>query len=303
MRIPSDEDRDGSMPIRTMKGGRTIIVFLLAFTIACLAARARTTTEQDKTAGEYLNAQEGVAYVGDEACQECHESQYKDFKKTGMGRSLSIPGPGNWPEFIKPVTLFKKKLNRTYTVSVIVGKMYQAESKRDTNGKPEYSEKHEIAFTVGSGDVGRSYLVTKGDALFLSPISYYSGIRGWDLSPGYEAGQFRGFTRPAGDLCVFCHSDFRNPSLARETGIRTRPSAYCPWVVKGATAQGKSMSANAGKTLRCEAPLTFPSSIQLDCRNRFAMTFAISATLVETRRSCDLARPTWISVLGRRLET
>ena len=81
------------MPIRTMKGVRTIIVFLLALTIACLAARARITTEQDKTAGEYLNAQEGVAYVGDEACRECHELQYKDFKKTGMGRSLSIPGP------------------------------------------------------------------------------------------------------------------------------------------------------------------------------------------------------------------
>src|SRR5215472_9960603 len=55
---------------------------------------------------------------------------------------------------------------------------------------------------------------------------------------------------------------FRNPLLARETGIRTRPSAYCPWVVKGATAQGKSMFANAAKTLRCDAPLTFPSSIR-----------------------------------------
>src|SRR5690348_15218514 len=107
-----------------MKGGRTIPVFLFALTIACLAVLARITTEQHTTTGEYLNAQAGVAYVGDEACQECHESQYKDFKKTGMGRSLSIPGPSNWPEFIKPVTLFNKKLNRTYTVSVIDGKMY-----------------------------------------------------------------------------------------------------------------------------------------------------------------------------------
>jgi len=50
--------------------------------------------------------------------------------------------------------------------------MYHAESRQDVNGKPEYSEKHEIAFIVGSGDVGRSYLIIKGDALFLSPISY-----------------------------------------------------------------------------------------------------------------------------------
>ena len=71
MRIPCDQDTDGQMArglIRTMKGGRTIPVFLFALTIACLAVLARITTEQHTTTGEYLNAQAGVAYVGDEAC-------------------------------------------------------------------------------------------------------------------------------------------------------------------------------------------------------------------------------------------
>ncbi len=212
-----------------MKRVSTISFCLLAFSFACLGVAARRATVQEQAHGEhsnarpgvayvsdeasqeYANAQPGVAYVGDEACRECHESQYKDFKKTGMGRSLSIPGPGNWPEFTKRVALSNKKLDRIYTVSVSNGKMYHTESKRDSNGKLEYSEKHEVAFTVGSGDVGRSYLIAKGDALFLSPISYYSGIRGWDLSPGYEAGQFRSFTRPAWNLCVSCHSGLPRP--------------------------------------------------------------------------------------------
>lgn len=172
---------------------------------------ARKTTVQEQTSAEYLNARPGVAYVGDEACHECHEPQYKDFKKTGMGRSLSIPGPGNWPEFTKPVTLTSKKLGLMYTVNVSDGKMYHEESKRRAGGEMEYSETHEVAFTVGSADVGRSYLVAKGDALFLSPISYYSGIRGWDLSPGYDAGQFRSFTRPALNLCLTCHSGLPLP--------------------------------------------------------------------------------------------
>src|SRR5947208_12518823 len=47
----------------------------------------------------------------------------------------------------------------------------------------------------------------------------------------------------------------RCPSLARETGIRTRPFASCPWVVKGATDQGRSTYASAGKTFRSEVPL------------------------------------------------
>ena len=164
--------------------------------------------------------------MGDEACRECHEPQYNDFKKTGMGRSLSIPGPGNWAEFAKRVTIVSKKLGRSYTVSVIGGKMYHTESKTGANGKPEYSEKHEVAFTVGSGDLGRSYLVAKGDALFVSPISYYTGIRGWDLSPGYDAGQFLSFTRPAWNLCVSCHAGQSRPILGTRNRYQVPPFRF-----------------------------------------------------------------------------
>jgi tetratricopeptide repeat protein len=145
-----------------------------------------------------------------------------------MGRSLSIPGPGNWPEFTKPVTFASKKLGRTYTVSVSGGKMYHTETKTNESGKVEYVEKHEVAFTVGSSDMGRSYLVAKGDALFVSPISYYSKIRGWDLSPGYEAGQFRSFTRPAWNLCVSCHSGMPRPIAGTRNRYQDPPFRFLP---------------------------------------------------------------------------
>src|SRR5229473_569236 len=191
-----------------------IVIFLVWSPLA-----GRRTGAQEQTAGEYRNAaRAGVAYVGDETCRECHEPQYKDFKKTGMGRALSIPGPGNLAEYAKSVTLDSKKLGRRYTVTVSGGKMYHTESKTGADGKLEYSEKHEVAFTVGSGDLGRSYLVAKGDALFVSPISYYTGIRGWDLSPGYEAGQFLSFTRPVWNLCASCHAGLSRPIL----GTRNR---------------------------------------------------------------------------------
>ena len=130
---------------RTRMNVRTIRLCLLTFSFACLAAGARRAAVEDATSEKYLNTQPGVVYVGDEACQECHESQYRDFKKTGMGRSLSIPGPGNWAEFVKPVTLFSKKLHSTYRVSVIDGKMYHTESRRDANGKPQLSVSAEEA--------------------------------------------------------------------------------------------------------------------------------------------------------------
>src|SRR2546428_13096477 len=117
-----------------MKKTSTILVSLAVF-LAWLPGAGRTAAILEQTPGEYLNARAGVAYVGDEVCRDCHESQYNDFKKTGMGKSLSVPGPSNWPEFTKPVTLFSKKLGLSYTVSVSGGKMNHTESKRLADGR------------------------------------------------------------------------------------------------------------------------------------------------------------------------
>src|SRR5579863_10078654 len=48
---------------------------------------------QETPLPQYLNAQPAVDYVDDEVCQNCHPSEYQTFKKTGMGRSASIPSP------------------------------------------------------------------------------------------------------------------------------------------------------------------------------------------------------------------
>ncbi len=161
---------------------------------------------QETPLPQYLNAQPAVDYVDDEVCQNCHPSEYQTFKKTGMGRSASIPSPDDLRELATPVSIRRQKLNRSYSVYSRNGKMFHEESERDARGQLVFSETHEIAYTIGAGDVGKSYLVAKGDALFVSPISYYSRIRGWDLSPGYNEVTFRGFTRRVVDLCVDCHT-------------------------------------------------------------------------------------------------
>jgi hypothetical protein len=155
---------------------------------------------------QYLNARPGVEYRGDESCRKCHSTIYAQFKQTGMGRSVSIPSAEDLRELAKSVSIINKKLNRTYSVYTRDGKIIHEESESDTKGRPVFSETHEIAYTVGAGDVGKSYLVAKGDAFFVSPISYYARIGGWDLSPGYGEGIFRGFTRRVVDLCVDCHT-------------------------------------------------------------------------------------------------
>jgi hypothetical protein len=188
------------------------IVGLAAICLVCAGLRGAEERQTGvlrapaSPSDQYLNARAGVEYVGDEPCQKCHSAIYAQFKQTGMGRSVSIPSAEDLRELAKPIRIIKEKLNRSYSIYARNGKIIHEESEGDGKGPPVFSEAHEIAYTVGAGDLGKSYLVAKGDALFVSPISYYTRIQGWDLSPGYDEGIFRGFTRRVVDLCVDCHT-------------------------------------------------------------------------------------------------
>src|ERR1700680_5038174 len=185
-----------NIPLRGICGG-IWIVGLAAIGLLCAELRmaearqsAQAAPAQATPSEKYSNARPGVEYVGDEACRTCHSSVYAQFKLTGMGRSVSPPSAEDVHALSKPVRLFNKKMNRTYSVYARDGKMIHEESESDAKGRVVFSEAHEIAYTVGAGDVGKSYLVAKGDALFVSPVSYYARIAGWDLSPGYSQGTF-----------------------------------------------------------------------------------------------------------------
>lgn len=184
-----------------------------AICLVCASLHIAEARQNEQTAApqatpppQYLNTRPGVEYLGDESCRKCHASVYQTFKQTGMGQSVSIPSPDDLREFAKPVKIVNQKLNQTYSIYARDGKIIHEESESDSKGRVIFSETHEIAYTVGAGDVGKSYLVAKGDSLFVSPISYYERIRGWDLSPGYAEGAFHGFTRRVVDLCVDCHT-------------------------------------------------------------------------------------------------
>src|ERR1700745_2538164 len=98
-------------------------VGLAASCMLCSASRMAEADQtgqaipaQEKPPDQYLNAQDGIEYLGDEACQACHPSEFASFKQTGMGRSVSIPSPDKLRALTRPVILLRKQLNRSYSV-------------------------------------------------------------------------------------------------------------------------------------------------------------------------------------------
>jgi hypothetical protein len=197
-----------NIPLRATCAASLCVICVICAALSVLEAsqNGQASSVAQKSPDQYLNAQSSVEYLGDEACKKCHSSIYAEFKQTGMGRSVAVPSSEDLSALVKPVRLFNKESHRTYSVYSRAGKMVHEGSESDAAGHLVFSETHEIAYAVGAGDVGKSYLVAEGDALFVSPISYYSRIGGWDLSPGYKQGTFQGFTRRVVDLCVDCHT-------------------------------------------------------------------------------------------------
>jgi len=83
-----------------------------------------------------------------------------------------------------------------------------------------------VAYTVGAGAVGYSYLVRDGPYLFQSPISYYTQTKSYDLTPGYETERLLDFTHPIPEGCLFCHTGSTN--LIRGTTNGYGEPAFTP---------------------------------------------------------------------------
>jgi hypothetical protein len=66
-------------------------------------------------------------------------------------------------------------------------------------------------WTIGSGNHGSSYVIAIGDALFQSPISWYTMRQRWDLSPGFENDAQPDFFRPVTADCFSCHAGSARP--------------------------------------------------------------------------------------------
>jgi TolA-binding protein len=153
--------------------------------------------------------------------------------------------------------------------------MTHEETGTDAAGHVFFSESHEIAFTVGAGDSGKSYLVSKGDSLFVSPVSYYKRIHGWDLSPGYNEGVFRDFTRRVGDLCMDCHTGLPRMAAGSHDRFQQPPFRFLAIGCERCHGPGAVHVAQRTMDSYFDAPIDFsivnPRKLQSDRRDEICM--------------------------------
>jgi hypothetical protein len=143
-------------------------------------------------------------YAGSKACAGCHQGIYESYKKTDMGRSMVMP-QALAAEVPRSAAVFDAKSNRHFEISDRQGELYQSEFEVAPDGTEVFRETHKVEWIIGSGANGLGALVQRGSYLFEGPLSFYANAGKWDLSPGYEYGDY-GFSRPILPGCIACHS-------------------------------------------------------------------------------------------------
>jgi predicted CXXCH cytochrome family protein len=144
-----------------------------------------------------------TGYVGSAACRACHAAICDTYAAHPMWSATSLAGAGPGQEAYGPDHGFEHAGENYFAERSSTGVVHHI-VRRDAGGTPLYDDSAAVAYTVGSGDRGHSYLIQRGALLFQSPLSWYTGQQRWDLSPGYR-GFNRRFERRIVDGCVTCH--------------------------------------------------------------------------------------------------
>jgi hypothetical protein len=150
-------------------------------------------------------------YAGSLTCVECHQEICEKYVSHPMNHAMDGMPQDRPLEKFDQVVFPEGKLLQ-YRVEQRDKRLVHHETLTSAEGKVIYDLAEPIAFALGSGQRGRSYLIKKDGLLFQSPIGWYSGAQKWDLSPGYGYPQNDRFERRIGVGCLYCHAGILNPN-------------------------------------------------------------------------------------------
>jgi predicted CXXCH cytochrome family protein len=146
-------------------------------------------------------------------CGTCHAKETAAFLKSPMGNSLAAPSP------LGGGHVARANSGIEISISDREGRMIHSLS---TNG---LTAEYPVAYQIGAGKIGYTYMVRIGDYFYESPASWYRQ-HGWDASPGYDRMSNPDFDRLIDSACLFCHADdgkFGGSDGRRFSGVALNP--------------------------------------------------------------------------------
>ncbi len=158
--------------------------------------------------------------TGSLTCAGCHPAIVRQYSQSGMARTSGRIGAANLMESFEQAAFRDPSTGAQYRVSS-GGESYRLEFERG----PDVRGDRQLAWFLGSGRVGRSYVFSLDNYLYQSPVSYYSGARKWAISPGFQRRTSIDLTRAIEPSCLQCHATGLRPVAGTDNRFEDVPFA------------------------------------------------------------------------------
>lgn len=151
----------------------------------------------------FENTRPEAAYVGSQACAECHAAQHASYLQTHHSRSMSRVAPEQEPP---GGTVDHPLSHRRFEVERLGEHIRHREILVSGDHEEFVLADHAVEYGIGSGRVARTYATVLDGFLVESPVTWYSSRQAWGMSPGYDTRLHRSFQRVVNFGCMTCHS-------------------------------------------------------------------------------------------------
>ena len=146
-------------------------------------------------------------YVGNRACTPCHGAISRSYSATPMALSSGRVGAGVVPAQLSGGGFTHEASRAAYRIVEEPGGYFLEFARAPSaSGEPALRGRRRLDYFIGSGAAGRSYLFSIDGFLFQAPVTFYSRLNRWDMSPGFERYDHVNLTRPIETNCLECHA-------------------------------------------------------------------------------------------------
>jgi predicted CXXCH cytochrome family protein len=142
----------------------------------------------------------------DKACRRCHQAIYDNYQRTPMAlgsgevtQQADIPESGRRGFTHEPSGI-------TYRVSVQKGQASMSYQRDGDGQRPALDGERKLAYFIGSGLRGRTFLYQQDQLWFETPINWYAKKHIWDMAPAYEQTSVMPAPLPVDANCLHCHA-------------------------------------------------------------------------------------------------
>ncbi len=142
----------------------------------------------------------------DAVCAGCHQAIYDRYERTPMAR-----GSGVAADAFQPGTMHHAASNIDYRVFAREGAEWMSFSR--PGAADALQGERRLAYFIGSGRRGRTYLYQLDGLWFELPINDYTHRKTWDMAPAFDDAKTMPAVLPTDPNCLHCHATSIQPSL------------------------------------------------------------------------------------------